>query len=306
MNKTQNTVTGTVTEIKRYAVFDGPGIRTTVFVKGCPLRCRWCSSPETWSPQPQIYFKLEKCQECGNCKDVCPSESIEMKKEYRISREKCTLCMECVDVCKTKALSIIGEKFTAEEIFDDIKKDKIFFEKSGGGLTISGGEPLSRPDFVSKIFKLCRENDIHTTLDTSGYGSKKSVEKILSHADLVLLDIKHMDPEKHREYTGVSNEKILENAELMANKTQLRISLPLIKDFNDSKENIEKTADFATSIGVEHIDLEPLHKLGEEKYRMLGMESPYPDFEESSDQEVKKVLEIIKSEGLKTTENRTM
>lgn len=292
--------------MKKYAVYDGPGIRTTIFAKGCPLRCSWCSNPETWTLHPQIYFKAEKCREYADCVEVCPVNAVTMDNNNKVDRKKCTHCMKCVEECGSGALTVVGEKVSPGEVMEEIEKDIVFYRRSGGGVTISGGEPLFQPHFTSKIFQLCHEENIHSVLDTSGYGDPEDVKRVLRYTDLVLLDIKHMDPETHKEHTGVSNRRILKNAELMTNESEVRISLPLVGNFNNSKENIKKTIEFASSLGVEYIDVEPFHKLGEKKYEMLGIESRFPDFEEISAQEVNEVLEMIRSKGLKATKNRTM
>ena len=298
--------TGIITEIKRYAIHDGPGIRTTIFVKGCPLRCTWCSSPETWEPYPQIYFKAISCKEFGDCIKACPVDAITMNKNYKIDRDRCTLCIKCVEACNSGALVTVGRIVTSEDVVREIEKDIVFYKKSGGGATISGGEPLFQPHFVSRILKLCHKKGIHTVLDSSGYAKPEHVKQVLENVDLVLLDLKHMDPIMHKDYTGVSNELIIENAKLMAKKCKMRISLPLIKGINDSEENIKKTIEFTKSLGIECIDVEPFHALGESKYEMLGMKNPFHDFEEVSSQEVNKVIEIIQSAGLRATRGRTM
>jgi pyruvate formate lyase activating enzyme len=299
-------ITGIITEFKRYAVYDGPGIRTTVFVKGCPLRCKWCCNPETWESHPQLYFKASLCKEFGSCIKACPTGTISMVKEHKINRTLCSLCMKCVGACPHGALSTVGRRVTPEEVVREVEKDTPFYRKSGGGVTVSGGEPLFQPNFVSRIFELCHKKGISTVLDTCGYAEPNVVERVLEHVDLVLLDIKHMNPTMHKRLMGVSNEFILENAKLMASKCHVRISLPLIKGINDSEENIRKTIEFTKSLNLEHIDIEPLHKLGGGKYEMLGMKDPFSDFEEVSSGEIEKIVKIIESYGLKATEGRTM
>jgi pyruvate formate lyase activating enzyme len=299
-------VTGVITEMKRYAIHDGPGIRTTLFVKGCPLRCKWCSNPEAWEPYPQIYFKANLCKGYGKCGEVCSVGAVSMNKKNKINRKLCTLCMKCVEACPYGALAIVGKKVTTKEIVKEVAKDKIFYEKSGGGVTISGGEPLFQPNFVSKIFELCHKKGISTALDTCGYADPKVIEYVLKHVDLVLLDLKHMDPLVHKKLTGASNELILKNAKLMASKCNTRISLPLIKGINDSEENIRNTIEFVASLNLEYIDVEPFHKLGRSKYKMLGMKDPFSNFKDVPSEEADKVIEMIESYGLKATKGRTM
>lgn len=306
MNRNKQASTGIITEIETFATRDGPGIRTTVFVKGCPLRCRWCSNPETWTPYPQLYFHAKRCKDYGKCVKVCPEDAVSMDKAQKIDRQKCTLCMLCVEACNYDALVKVGAEVTTEEVAERVEKDYPFYVRSNGGVTISGGEPLSQPDFTLELLKICHEKGIHTCLDTSGYAKPEDVKRVIKHVDLVLLDIKHMDPAKHTEWTGVSNELILKNAELMANECEMRASLPLISGVNDSDENIERTAEFAASLGIGSIDVEPFHKLGEGKYLALGLKSPYSDLKEVSSEKVNHVMEMIESYGLKTTRGRAI
>ncbi len=234
-------MTGIITDIKRLETHDGPGLRTTVFVKNCPLRCKWCANPETQKPYPELFFIARKCQSCGECVEACPQDAISMDKKPTIDREQCTLCFQCVAVCKNGAWERIGIEITPEEVVKEIAQDRPFYARSNGGVTFSGGEPLSLPDFTAEVFRCCQENGINTCLDTCGYARAESVEQVLEYTDLVLLDIKHMDTVKHQEWTGVPNELILSNAELIASKRRVRISLPLIPGVNDSTENIRKT-----------------------------------------------------------------
>lgn len=301
----KNQITGIITEFKSFATHDGPGIRTTVFIKGCPLRCKWCANPETWTRSPQIYFHAKKCKGDGECLKACHEGAISTG-EVRIDRKKCTLCMECVEACCYEALQKVGREVTPEEVAKKIADDYAFFIKSGGGMTVSGGEPLSQPDFTSELMKICHERGIHTCLDTSGYAEPETLRKVLEYTDLVLLDIKHMDAIKHAEWTGVSNELILENAKLMAKECETRISLPLIPGINDSAENIKATAEFAISTGIKFVDVEPFHKLGEGKYFALGLESPYSNFGELTNEKLNEVITIFESFRLKTTRGRNV
>ena len=299
----QHEIRGIITEIRSFTTHDGPGIRTTVFVKGCPLRCRWCANPETWVKSPQIFFRAKKCRGDGECYKVCPEGAILMG-ERRIDREKCTGCMQCVDACPYGGLEKIGMEMTAVEVAEKVAADKPFFDNSGGGVTVSGGEPLSQARFTAEVMRICHEKGIHTCLDTSGYAPPESLLQVLEHTDLVFLDIKLMDAEKHRKWTGVSNDQILENARIIAEKCQLRISIPLVTGVNDDAINIRALAEFAQSLGVEFIDVEPFHKLGESKYLALDMESPYSQFSEIPEEKVEEVNTIIGSYGLKTTKGR--
>lgn len=300
-------IRGIITEFKRFATHDGPGIRTTVFFKGCPLRCIWCSNPETWVAHPQLYFKINKCTACKLCVKVCPLNVITINENVKkIDRSRCDLCMRCVEVCEYDALEIVGKYVTVEEVVNVVERDLIFYQRSGGGVTLSGGEPLQQPEFATQVLKVCKQRGIHTVLDTCGYAKPEVLQQVLEYTDLVLLDIKHMDPEKHKAYTGVSNDLILDNAKLMADCCDLRFSLPLVPNINDSENNIRKTCEFAKSIGVKYIDIEPLHKFGEHKYHFLGLETPYSTLQSPTAEEIRAVKRLIEQYGLKTTIGRMM
>lgn len=306
MNRNKQGYTGIITEIKRFAIHDGPGIRTTVFAKGCPLRCRWCSNPETLKPYPEVYFIAARCAECGECTKVCPEDAIGMDKAHKIKRVRCTRCMLCVDACRYGALQTVGTKVTVEEVMEKIVEDYPFYVRSGGGVTLSGGEPLYQSDFASRLFEICHEKNISTVLDTSGYAKREDVERVIKHTDIVLLDIKHMSPTEHKRLTGVSNELILKNAELMASRCEVRISLPLILGVNDSEENVRQTIELGKSLGIKYIDVLPFHRLGESKYRFLGLKSPFSNFKKIPDEKVNDIVKMIESYGLRATKGRLM
>ena len=293
-----------ITELKTFATHDGPGIRTTVFMKGCPLRCRWCANPETLEKQNQLYFFARKCRECGACVEVCPEDAVIIDKDHKIERRRCTLCMKCVASCIYGALEEVGRKVSALELCEEVAEDLPFFRRSGGGITLSGGEPLFQPDFAAEVFQLCHEKGIHTVLDTCGFANKEAVRKVIKHTDLILLDIKHMDPNMHKKWTGVSCEPILENARYMAGECEIRLSLPLIPDINDSEENIKRTIQFASSIGIEFIDIEPYHNLGLCKYEFLGLNPPILKADKMPGEKIDTILEMVKSFGLKDTKGR--
>jgi len=296
---------GIITEIKRFATHDGPGIRTSVFLKGCPMHCDWCSNPETIDPAPQLYFITSRCKDCGACLKVCPEGAIAADMNNRIIRKRCTLCMKCVDACLYGALRQVGEEISAEELMVQIEKDLPFYGDDGG-LTLTGGEPLYQPEFCIALLRSCRDRGISTVLDTSGLAPSGVVEEAMKYTDLVLLDIKHTDGEKHKRSTGVDNKLILENAALMAKITTVRISLPLIPDFNDSEQNITATARLALSLGVKHIDINPMHALGADKYRCLGPKPPFEGYGQLTKADVARAIAIIERLGLKTTVGRMM
>ncbi len=299
------THTGIITDIKKFATHDGPGIRTTVFIKGCPLRCRWCSNPETIAPHVQLYFIEKRCTGCGRCSQICPAGAIDMNNPARIDRTRCTLCMKCVEQCIEDALMPVGREVTVSAVFEEIVKD-IPFYGTNGGLTLSGGEPLFRPDFSLALLRQCRELGISTVLDTCGFASPSVIEEALECVDLILLDIKHMDPVMHRLGTGTDNTLILKNAVKMSRKVPMRISVPLIPGYNNGAENLDRTAQLALSLGINHIDLNPLHCLGEDKYRYLGLQSPFKKHYELSRDEITRASELFQDRDLEVTIGRMM
>ena len=252
----------TIFDIERNSYVDGPGIRTTVFFKGCNLKCRWCHNPESQSPKPQMMFYKDKCKGCGKCKEICPTPN------------RCTLCGKCTIYCPVDARKVCGREYTVDEVFAEVIKDKAYYDNSGGGVTFSGGECMLQIDFLAEILKKCKENGIHTAVDTAGHIPFESFEKILPYTDLFLYDIKIFDSQKHKQYVGVSNELILENLKkLFERKAKLWIRIPIIPDVNDSIEEIQKIKDFLKTIGTaQKIELLPYHAMGENKYRAIGKE----------------------------------
>lgn len=299
------TNTGIIADIKKFETHDGPGIRTTVFIKGCFLRCRWCANPETQEPLPQLYFAPKRCKNFGGCVNACPAGAISAKTGHKVDRQKCTCCMKCVEACPYSAFKQVGSVMTVDEVMDEVEKDKPFYGLDGG-LTISGGEPLYQPDFTRELLKKSKEKGISTVLDTTGYAKWEVIEDILKYTDMVLLDIKHMDPAKHLEGTGVPNNIILENAKLIAEKCETRISLPLVPGFNDSYENLTATAEFFKTIRIAWVDILPLHSLASSKYEYLGLNSPYPEIGVIKKEEVNKARDIFIQYGFKTTIGRMM
>jgi pyruvate formate lyase activating enzyme len=266
-----DSIKGVVFNLQHYSIHDGPGIRTTVFLKGCPLKCLWCQNPESQDTDPLLFFTAEKCTGCGTCVEACPNGAIRLiDGKSKTDREHCTWCGKCVSVCPNEARSIIGREMTAEEVFEDLKTDDIFYRNSGGGVTLSGGDPVFQPDFSIAILKLCRSAGIHTALETCGFLEWGRLKNILKQTDLVLYDIKHMDSTRHKAYTGVANELILENAEKIHRDLKLPVfpRVPLIPGYNDSLENLKRTAEFiATKLdGNNRVHILPYHPLGETKY----------------------------------------
>ena len=250
-------------DIERNSFVDGPGIRTTVFFKGCNLHCVWCHNPESQDFKPQMMFYKDKCKGCGKCKEVCP---------YNL--ENCDLCGKCTLYCPVDARKICGKEYTFDEVLAEVIKDKSFYENSGGGVTFSGGECMLQIDFLCEILKKCKENGIHTAVDTAGHIPFESFEKILPYTDLFLYDIKIFDSKKHKQYVGIGNELILENLKKLLNAdAKIWIRIPIIPGVNDSIGEMQKIKAFLDSCGKpEKIELLPYHAMGENKYRAIGKE----------------------------------
>lgn len=255
---------GVIFNIEHSSFVDGPGIRTTVFFKGCNLRCAWCHNPESQSFLPQMMIYKEKCISCGRCRKKCPS-----------GLEKCTLCGACALYCPADARRIKGKKYTVEEVLDEILSDAPFYENSGGGVTFSGGECMLQIDFLAEMLEKCKENSIHTAVDTAGHVPYASFEKILDLTDIFLYDVKCFDSEKHKKYTGVGNELILENlAKLLSTGKRIWVRIPIITGVNDSVDEMLTIKNFFNEHGhPEKIELLPYHSMGEHKYDALGREA---------------------------------
>ena len=253
-------LTATIFDIERNSFVDGPGIRTTVFFKGCNLKCAWCHNPESQDFKPEMMYYRDKCLGCGKCREICPTP------------DNCTLCGKCCIYCPVDARKVCGKGYTVDKVFAEIIKDKPYYENSGGGVTFSGGECMLQIDFLVEILKKCKENGIHTAVDTAGHIPFENFEKILPYTDLFLYDIKLFDDEKHKEYVGVSNSLILDNLKkLFKTNARVWIRIPVISGVNDSIEEIEKIKDFLLEYGkVEKVELLPYHAMGENKYGAIG------------------------------------
>ena len=262
-------------DIKRYAIHDGPGIRTTVFVKGCPLRCVWCHNPESWSPLPQRLYKENKCIGCATCVEVCPRKGLSLTEEgVRFDRSRdCLLCGTCADNCPALALEICGKERDIDSLFDELEKERGVMEHGEGGVTISGGEPLMHPDFTVSFLKKAGRLGFHRAVDTTLFASPEIVKEVCGECELFLVDLKCMDSEKHRLYTGVPNEPILHNLEYIASQNHpYYIRIPLIREVNADAGNIEATIRFLSGLerAPEVIDLLPYHDIGKGKHERMG------------------------------------
>lgn len=258
-------LTATIFNIDRGSLHDGTGIRSVVYFKGCNLACAWCHNPEGLSPKIEITFAETKCIGCGKCREVCPT----CHTENGFLRTDCNRCGKCVEVCTAKALEFVGKEYTVESLFAEVKKDEAYFRR-GGGVTLSGGECLLQTEFVVAFLERCKENGIHTLIESAFCVSDSSIERVLPYTDEFYVDCKLFDSEKHRAYTGVGNEKILENIRKFAPRTQLTVRVPLIPKVNDGLENLQKIVAFAKEVGAKGVELLRFNPLGVSKYASLG------------------------------------
>ena len=303
-----NSDSATIFQIQKFSTEDGPGIRTTVFFKQCPLKCVWCHNPESILKESQLEWFKHKCIGCKTCIETCSEEALIFLEEgLVIDREKCTGCGDCAEECPSGAINLLGEEWSINDLFYEIEKDKTYYIESKGGITISGGEPTSQPNFILNFLKKCKENDISTALDTCGYANPNIYEKLLPFIDLVLLDIKEIDSNKHKEYTGVWNEKILENAiwisqYLREKGKKMWIRTPIIPKYTATKENIKGIGEFIVdklSNFPERWDLLSFNRLCVDKYSRLGMDWVLKDESLMTKEEMETFLEVAKKTGVK-------
>ncbi len=312
-------ITGKVYDIQGFSLQDGPGIRTTVFLKGCPLRCPWCHSPESQEFYAQLSWISMRCpgvEKCGKCLDACSKKAIspgklikhpttqEEIRHIRIDRSVCDNCGDCAAGCYPKALYVCGTDYTVEELAERVCKDIPFYENSGGGVTVSGGEPLCQPEFLRQLLRRLKGLGIHTALDTSGYAPFEIIESMLPYTDLFLYDLKHMDSGWHKTVTGVPNELILENAEKIANAgSQMQIRIPIIPDFNDSETSIRDTGMFCRALGeaVTSIQLLPYHNWGVMKHQRINDRKVVLEAEPPSDEKIRSLKKLLENLGLPVT-----
>lgn len=292
---------GLISGIERFAIHDGPGIRTLVFMKGCPLTCLWCSSPQTQKCTPELLYDVRKCLKCAMCVHVCAAHAVTLSPETGVSidRDLCSYCGKCSASCPGRALELIGEQVTTDDLFDEVNKDRAFFRRSEGGVTVGGGEPTVQADFVARFLALCKRQFIHTTVETCGYAREAQLDQILEHVDLVYIDIKQIDDARHREITGVSNQSILKNIRRVAEVRPFILRVPVVRGCNDTMENIEATAEFASSLGnnLLRIELLPYHQLGMHNYIRMGRDYLLKDLEPPGPEQMDQLREIVKGLG---------
>ena len=302
-------MTGTIFDIKKFSIHDGSGIRTTVFFKGCPLRCVWCHNPEGQEMSAEIMFFPDRCSVCGNCVSVCPNQAIVLKDAgceiTRVcpERKKCVACGACVKACPRGAREVAGRVVTSDELIREIMKDVVFYDSSGGGVTFSGGEPLLQPDFLLALLRECKEREIHTAVDTCGFVKWETLSSIIPYADLILYDLKCMDSDMHYELTGRGNEEILENLRRLSKANcNVIVRFPLIPGINDNDENITCMGEFVLSLRrggrLPRVDILPYHKMGLDKYLRLGRAYSLPYVTQPKDEMVHSVQERFGKFGL--------
>lgn len=290
---------GTVFDIQRYSINDGPGIRTIVFLKGCPLRCVWCSNPESQNKNPEIMFRPTACIHCGRCTDACPNGAIGPENPNWIDRDKCVVCGECVNVCPASALVLKGKTMTVEEVITILKKDESYYWNSDGGITLSGGEALLQKDFAKELFKAARAKGWHTALETEGYVSEDTLREVIPYVDLVLLDIKANDPLIHKKYTGVDNGLIKKNAKLIQEISETIIRVPVIPGVNDSIDEFRDIVSFVKTLpNIKELHILPYHNYGENKYYLLGREYELSELNKNSEEHIEKLKRIVEDNDL--------
>ena len=291
---------GITFNIQKFSIHDGPGIRTTVFFKGCPLRCEWCSNPESQIKNVQILHDQSKCSYCLSCVAACPNGAITHEDNKIIINEgKCVGCLTCVNLCPNRALSYEGDYQTIEEIVDICMQDIDFYEESGGGVTISGGEGMSQPDFLKKLIAELKKNSVHVAIETTGYVKKETFEELARELDLLLFDVKHYDREKHYNGTKVYNDLIVENLKwAIDNGIEVLPRIPVIPDFNDSLEDAEGLAKLLVEVGAKKVQLLPFHQFGEKKYELLNRNYKYKNKKALYPEDLEEYQKIFLDKGL--------
>lgn len=290
-----------VFNIQKFSIHDGPGIRSTVFFKGCPLKCFWCSNPESIRSSIQVLWNKDKCVHCLACASACPEKAIDASQDgIRITHDRCTGCGLCVPVCRGKALTLSGKEYTTEEIVTACLADKDFYDESGGGVTLSGGEVLLQGNFAAGLIDSLHDHGIHVALETNGFASREVFDKVAAKADLLLLDIKHYDEQKHVAATGVSNKPVIANIEsaLAMGKAMLN-RIPVIPGYNSSLDDARAFARLMTGLGIYSVGLLPFHQMGQNKYDILGLDYSLDGIGQIHKEDIKEYKETLLAEGMK-------
>ena len=296
---------GRVFNVQRFAVHDGPGVRTTVFLKGCPLACWWCHNPESRAAQPEVSIVADRCIQCGSCLEVCEHGAVVRLADgsYSVDPVHCTVCGECTEACPTNSRRILGEDRTVDDIIGEVVKDRVFFEESGGGVTVSGGEPLAQPDFLLALLAESRERGVHTCVDTSGLAGERTLLQVAGMTDLFLYDIKLIDDNRHREFSGVDNRVILSNLAVLARiGAEVWVRVPFIPGINDDRADLDALAAFLGGLERRYpVFLLPYHLIAQDKYGRLGYEYPLVGLEPPSVAQVQTAAARLRDKGLQVT-----
>ncbi len=292
--------TAIVSNIQKYSIHDGPGIRSTVFLKGCPLLCAWCHNPETQVFQPEIVWYGEKCIGCISCVKVCPHQALKASRQgIVIDMERCTRCGKCTDVCPTLAMGKLGKEMTVEQVLAEVSKDEIFYQQSQGGVTLSGGEPLSKQEFAVECLKRCKERGYHTTVDTCGFVPESAFDAVLPYVDLFLYDIKHLDDDVHQKYMKAPVAPILSNLRHIVEKSaNVWIRVPIVPTINDAPEHIQRIGALMQELGLKEIYLLPYHKMAEAKYHRLHLPYTISHIAEPTAEQMQELAQILSKQGM--------
>jgi pyruvate formate lyase activating enzyme len=294
-------VTGIIFDVKKFSIHDGPGIRTTVFFKGCPLSCWWCHNPEGQAQEPELWLWESRCIRCGACLEVCPQGAISWDGHVASTDgEKCTLCGACVEACYAEAREIVGQEMTMAQVMAQIEQDIPFYDESGGGVTFSGGEPLLQQSFLLALLRACQEQEIHTAVDTCGFAPWEVLDEMRAYVDLFLYDLKLMDDAKHRKLTGVSSELILRNLQMLSERGHdIFLRVPIVPGVNDDDENIRQIGTFAAGLPhLNRVDILPYHRAASNKYERLNRAYELPETRPPSNERLAEIAHILRGLGL--------